>query len=214
MFTGIIQAKGEVESIQVQGEKARIRIKAGPLAGQVKRGDSISVSGVCLTAVLTRSGSIEFDVVTTTLNRSRLKSLGRGHKVNLEPALRLSDPLGGHLVSGHVDGVGRIRALDKKPGEWRFRIDALKEVMDFLVERGSVAVDGISLTVARLLPDGFEVAVIPTTWEETTLGEARVGDLVNLEGDMIGRWVAKYMDKIGGKNPSMLDKLRDEGFLE
>lgn len=214
MFTGIIQAKGEVESIRVQGEKARIRIKAGSLAGQVKRGDSISVSGVCLTVVLTRSGSIEFDVVTTTLNRSRLKDLGRGRKVNLEPALRLSDPLGGHLVSGHVDGVGRIRALDKHPGEWRFRIDAPKEVTDFLVERGSVTVDGISLTVARLLPDGFEVAVIPTTWEETTLGEARVGDPVNLEGDMIGRWVAKYMDKLGGGDSSMMNKLRDEGFLE
>jgi len=213
MFTGIIQEIGEVESISYSGDKAKISLKVGKLAEDVKIGDSVSVSGVCLTAVSVKPGALEFDAVTTTLKLTFLNELKRGDRVNLEGALRFGDPLGGHLVSGHVDGVGRIRGVDRRPGETRFRIDASIEMMENLIERGSVAINGISLTVAKIHTDGFEVAIIPHTLSETTLATAREGDKVNLEGDMIGRWVMKCVAKIQGKGKITYDKLRDEGFL-
>lgn len=213
MFTGIIQGVGEIEQITLQGGKARLRIRVGDLVDKVELGDSVCVSGVCLTAVDFGAESIEFDVIKTTLDRTRLGKLGRGSKVNLEPALRLADRLGGHLISGHIDGVGTFKKIKEGTEEWRFGIDAPPEVMPYLIPRGSVALDGISLTMADLLPGGLEVSIIPHTLEATTLIYARVGDPVNLEGDMIGRWVAKYMGRIQGQGGVTLDKLRDEGFF-
>ncbi|MFH2000854.1 MAG: riboflavin synthase [Planctomycetota bacterium] len=212
MFTGIIQGVGEIEQITLKGGQARLRIWVGDLIQEVKTGDSVAVSGVCLTAVAFVAQSIEFDVIKTTLDRTRLGKLGRGSKVNLEPALRLSDRLGGHLVSGHIDGVGTFRKISQGSEEWRFTVDAPSEVMPYLIDRGSVALDGISLTVAHLLPQGFEVSIIPHTLKETTLGTVRVNDPVNLEGDMIGRWVAKYLTRIEGGEGLTMDKLREEGF--
>jgi riboflavin synthase len=212
MFTGIVQGLGRVESITISGNKARIKIHCGALAARVSSGDSVSVSGVCLTATSIEREEVAFDAVATTLSKTRLGRLKRGDKVNLELALKLGDPLGGHLVYGHVDGLGTIRAVDRQPGEVRIRIEAPSEVMDYLVVRGSVALDGISLTVAKLLSNGFEVAVIPFTLKETTLVEAKAGDPVNLEGDMIGRWVAKYVNRVEGGEGSTIEKLREEGY--
>ena len=212
MFTGIIQETGEIESIAVKGKKARIRSKAPGLAKEVKKGDSVSVSGVCLTAVEILPGSLEFDAVTTTLDRTSLKGLSRGSKVNLEPALRFGDPVGGHLVSGHVDCVGTVKTVKRLTGETRFKIGAPDEVMQYLVERVSVAVDGISLTVAKLFKDAFEVAVIPHTLSSTTLAQAKAGDTVNLEGDMMGRWVEKHLQRMQKGGKLTFDKLRNEGF--
>jgi riboflavin synthase len=212
MFTGIIQGVGEVDSFETAGEKARIVLKVGDLAGRVSPGDSVSVSGVCLTAVNIQGTRIHFDAVKTTLAKTTLNQLRRRDHVNLETALRVGDPLGGHLVYGHVDGVGTLRSLNKKTGEVRIRIDAPEEVLSYLVERGSVAVDGISLTVASVHADGFEIAVIPYTLAETTLKDAHKGDRVNLEADMIGRWVKKYLDRMKGARGITLERLRDEGY--
>lgn len=215
MFTGIVQHKGRIESVAMRGEQARIRVTAPPdMTGALRKGDSVSVSGVCLTAVEIGSDWIEFDAVATTLKRTRLLDLTRGQRVNLEPALRLGDPLGGHLVSGHVDGVGTVRAVERKPGEWRLTVQCPAEVLPFLVERGSVALDGVSLTVASLGRDCLEVAVIPHTFEYTTLGEAKAGDPINLEADMIGRYVAKYLGAVQGKGEITWDKLAREGFVK
>jgi riboflavin synthase len=213
MFTGIIQRIGILESIVSQGERARLRIRMGELAAKVALGDSVAVSGVCLTAVENQGEVVAFDVVKTTLGRTRLGVLNSGDPVNLELALRLSDRLGGHLISGHIDGVGKIRSVDKKPEEWRFAIDAPAEVTDGMIDRGSVALDGISLTVAAIRPGGFEVAIIPHTLENTTLKTATAGDPVNLECDMIGKWVAKYMEGLRGGGGITYDKLMDEGFI-
>ncbi|MHC4943495.1 MAG: riboflavin synthase [Planctomycetota bacterium] len=213
MFTGIIQKVGVLESIISQGERARLRVRTGAMAGEVEIGDSVSISGVCLTAVEIQGEVVAFDVVKTTMSRTRLGALTSGDPVNLELALQLSDRLGGHLISGHIDGVGKIRNIDKKPEEWRFSIDAPEEVTANMIERGSVALDGISLTVAAMRPGGFEVAIIPHTLENTTMARASAGDPVNLECDMIGKWVARYMEGLQPGRGITYDKLRDEGFI-
>ena len=212
MFTGIILAVGEVESMAIRGTQARIRVKTDSIWQEVRLGDSVAVAGVCLTVVHVAEGALEFDAVTTTLNRTRLHALKVGDRVNLEPALRLGDALGGHLVSGHVDGVGTVKAVLRKPGETRFRIGAPREVNDFIMIRGSVAVDGISLTVAETHGGGFEVAVIPHTLSATTLAATREGDAVNLECDMIGRWVARFVKDTGSDGGLTWDRLKEEGY--
>jgi len=215
MFTGLVQQLGIVESAAASGSKVRLVLKLGEMARDVAIGDSVLVSGVCLTAETIEGRTAAFDVVRETVKKTILFDLRKGDKVNLELALRLNDRLGGHLVSGHVDGVGRIRFLRKSPGEWRLAVDAPPEVMGFLVEKGSVAVDGISLTVASLSTRGFEVAVIPHTAAVTTLADARVGGRVNLEGDMIGRWVARFLSNAAGDETSELsEKLRQSGFFQ
>ena len=149
----------------------------------------------------------------TTLERTRLGALKSGAPVNLELALKLDDRLGGHLVSGHVDGVGRIRSIDKRPEETRITVEAPESVMEYMIERGSVAIDGISLTVAKVHPSSFEVAIIPHTLEMTTLSIAAKGDPVNLESDMIGKWVARHVRNLQGKGGITYDKLSEEGFI-
>jgi len=213
MFTGIIQEKGEVRSLAVSGNRARLRLRASALAPKVKIGDSVAVSGVCLTAVSIEGEDLEFDMVKTTLDRTALKRLKRGSLVNLELALRLNDRLGGHMVSGHIDAVGRISKIERRPEEWRFRVDAPREVLDQTIPRGSIAIDGISLTVAELREGSFEVAVIPHTLETTTLAHAAEGDPVNLECDLIGKWVARHLN-VAKEGPSGLtmEKLWEEGY--
>jgi riboflavin synthase len=215
MFTGLVQQLGTVEGVGASGSKLRLGLDLGEMARNVAIGDSVMVSGVCLTAEWIDGSIVFFDVVRETVSRTILSDLRKGDKVNLELALRLNDRLGGHLISGHVDGVGRIKSLRKTPGEWRLAVDAPPEVMRYLVEKGSVAVDGISLTVAALSARGFEVAVIPHTAAVTTLAQARVGGRVNLEGDMIGRWVARFLTCAAGNEKSELsEKLRKSGFFQ
>jgi riboflavin synthase len=215
MFTGLVQNVSSVENVNFSGSKVRIQLDLGLMAEEVAVGDSVMVSGVCLTATSVKGAVVHFDVVKETVGRTTLSRLRPGDNVNTELALRLSDRLGGHLVSGHVDSVGTIRSIRKTPGEVRLTVDAPPDVMRYLVEKGSVAIDGISLTLASLSEGAFEVAVIPHTLAATTLKHAREGDRVNLEGDMIGRWVARFLvDMAKDGQGDLTARLRKSGFLE
>jgi riboflavin synthase len=182
VFTGIVREVGAVEAV---GPKLRVR--APTTAAQTRIGDSVAISGVCLTTVAVDDGVLGFDVVAETLRRSTLGRLAVGEGVNVEPALRAGDPLGGHFVQGHVDGVGRIRARTDEGLE----IEAATELLRYCVEKGSIAVEGVSLTIAALGESSFSVALVPHTLAATTLGGASAGDEVNLEVDMLAKYVER-----------------------
>ncbi len=211
MFTGLVQMVGHVEGVEPSAGKVRLKLQLGELAQDIAVGDSVMVLGVCLTATQIDQGTVLFDVVRETVDRTTLSRLRIGSKVNIELALRLKDRLGGHLVSGHVDGVGRIGSIRKSSADVRLAVDAPAAVMRFLVEKGSVAIDGISLTIASLTARSFEVAVIPHTLEATTLKDARTGDRVNLEGDMIGKWVAKILSGSATRKSGDLSEILRKG---
>jgi riboflavin synthase len=192
VFTGLITDIGVVDSVTTGESGARLRIRT-ELARELSVGDSVAVSGACLTAAAVDGGAFEVDVMNQTLERTSLGSLRQGSKVNLELPLRLSDRLGGHMVQGHVDGTGRIAEASEDGFARRLRVEVPAELRRYLVERGSVAVDGISLTVAALGDGGFEVSLVPETLERTTLGEAGPGTVVNLELDMIARYVERLV---------------------
>ena len=193
MFTGLVAAKGTVESAERSGDGVRLTV-ATDLAGELARGDSVAVNGVCLTAVDIGSGSFRADVVQETLERSSLGPLGEGDPVNLELPLRAGDRLGGHMVQGHVDGTGTIDSSGEDGFGRRLRVACGTELLRYIVEKGSVAVDGVSLTVASVDDEAFEIALIPETLERTTLGDAAPGRTVNLEVDIL----AKYVEKLHG----------------
>ena len=193
MFTGIVREQGRVVSADDAGAGVRLVVDAPATARQAAVGDSVSISGVCLTVTEASDGTLGFDVVHETLRRSALGALAPGTTVNVEPALRAGDPLGGHYVQGHVDGVGRIRAIEPEGEGRRVWIDAPPELARYLVEKGSVAVDGVSLTVAALDDDGFAVALIPHTLAVTTLGARGPGDPVNLEVDVLAKYVERLV---------------------
>jgi riboflavin synthase len=185
MFTGLVEQMGEVQSA---GTRLSVRT---PLAAELARGDSIAVNGVCLTAVDITGDAFEADVMEETLARSTLGRLAEGERVNLELALRLGDRLGGHFVQGHVDATGRILEIEVREHSRVLLIGAPPEIMRFIVEKGSIAVDGVSLTVAQVDGKGFTVSLIPETLERTTLGSAVEGDPVNLEVDMLAKYAVK-----------------------
>jgi len=193
MFTGIIEELGSVRSIEERGENARIVISAGLVTEGTNHGDSISVNGVCLTALDVRPDSFAADVSKETLQRSTLGSLRPGSPVNLERAVTPATRLGGHIVQGHVDARGRFTAVEDHGESWTVRISYPKEIGRYLVFKGSVAVEGISLTIAGLSDDQFEVAIIPKTWEVTNLSHLKPGDEVNLEVDIIGKYIEKLL---------------------
>jgi len=193
MFTGIVREQGQVVSAEAGGAGVRLVVDAPVTAGAVAVGDSVSISGVCLTVTAAANGSLAFDVVHETLNRTAFGDLAPGTPVNVEPALRAGDPLGGHYVQGHVDGVGRIRRIDPEGDGRRVWIDPPSELERYLVEKGSVAIDGVSLTVAQLDESGFAVALIPHTLAVTTLGGLAAGDLVNLEVDVLAKYVERLV---------------------
>ena len=183
MFTGIVLEAGRVASF----EDGRLVVETSVGA---EIGDSVALDGVCLTVVAARNGMLEFDVVPETLSRAK-PFLGR---VNVEPALRAGDPLGGHYVQGHVDAVGRVRSVAAEGGELRVTIEAPPEVLRYCVEKGSITVDGVSLTIAGLAPDAFVVALVPHTVEITTLGELVPGSQVNLETDVLAKYVERAFE--------------------
>ena len=190
VFTGIVERAGAVRAVQRTGAGLRIRVDLGPLARGCRRGESISVAGVCLTLVgKPLRGAGAFDIVAETLDRTTLGSLRRGSRVNLERALRVGDRLGGHFVQGHVDGVGTVRSFTGGSGDRTLSVAAPRAVRAHLVPRGSVTVDGVSLTVAGLDARGFSVALVPQTLEVTTFAALRRGSCVNLEADLLGKWV-------------------------
>ena len=193
MFTGIVEELGEVVGWEDQGDAARVTV-AGPLVtSDAGHGDSIAVNGVCLTVVEHGEGRFTADVMRETLVRSSLGALGVGSRVNLERALRLSDRLGGHLVQGHVDGTGEVLAVTPAEHWTVMAVSLPAELSRYVVEKGSITLDGVSLTVSAVRDDALEVSLIPTTLELTNLGRKAVGDLVNLEVDVTAKYVERLL---------------------
>jgi riboflavin synthase alpha subunit len=194
MFTGIISERGRVLATEndSSGVGLRLRIGAAKTAARTKPGDSIAVAGCCLTATAVDNGSLEFEAVPETIARSNLGRLSEGAEVNLEPAVRAGEPLGGHFVQGHVDGLGRVRSLEPEGDGARLRLDLAPELLRYCVEKGSLAVDGVALTVASLDDEAVEIALVPFTLEHTTLSSLAHGDEVNVEVDLL----AKYAERL------------------
>jgi riboflavin synthase len=197
VFTGIVRELGLVAGVVgVDGGEGgvRLRIAAPQTAGSgVALGDSVAIGGVCLTVVAIEGSEISFDAVPETMRRTALGRLAAGEEVNVEPALRAGEPLGGHVMQGHVDGTGSVRSVEREGGGKRIWIDAAQDMLRYCVEKGSVAVDGVSLTVAELDDAGFAVALIPHTLTETTLGGLVTGDTVNLEVDVLAKYVERLL---------------------
>jgi riboflavin synthase len=194
VFTGLIADLGRVEGIERSGDGARLRI-ATALASELRRGDSVSVNGVCLTAIDVDGGWFAAEAMNETLVRSSLGALQSGSNVNLELPLRAGDRLGGHVVQGHIDGVGRVVERGGDGFAVRVRIHAPSEVLSYVVEKGSIAVDGVSLTVAELDHESFTVSLIPETLERTNLGSVQPRQAVNLEVDVLAKYVEKAVSR-------------------
>ena len=193
MFTGLIEETGVLESVRKGARSAVLRIRASKVTDGLKTGDSVAVNGVCLTAVTCDSTGFTADVMHETLRRSSLGSLAPGSRVNLERAMPADGRFGGHMVAGHVDGTGIIRAIKKDDNAVWYTISAEPKVLRYIVEKGSIAIDGISLTVAAVTEKDFSVSVIPHTAAVTTLSERKAGDAVNLENDIVGKYVEKLL---------------------
>lgn len=194
MFTGIVEEVGVVEAIEPLDQASRIRIRGPIVTSDVKPGDSISVNGVCLTVVEPAAGVFSADVMAETLSRSSLAAIEVGVAVNLERAARVDSRLGGHIVQGHVDGVGCISGIQEQENWTLMTIGIPAELSRYLVEKGSITVDGVSLTVVSVTPSEFVISLIPTTLAETTLGSKAPGDTVNLEVDVIAKYVEKMLE--------------------
>ena len=217
MFTGIIEETGIVKSVVRSTGSAAITVKAHKVLEETRRGDSINTNGVCLTVTSNDSSSFTVDVSTETLQKTNLGQLKPGDRVNLERALRLSDRLGGHIVSGHIDDTGRITQVRKESNTTWITVTTAPQWFRYIVGKGSVAVDGISLTVASVGNEAFTVAVIPLTETETTLSGKKAGDTVNIECDVIGKYVERLLQKEKKSYPeSNLDEnyLKEHGFID
>jgi riboflavin synthase len=217
MYTGIIEELGQVRSIEKRGEGARLIVEARTVTEGTREGDSIAVNGVCLTAIDVRAGSFSADGSRETLQRSTLGTLRAGSPVNLERAVTPSTRLGGHIVQGHVDGRGHFLNATEHGGSWTVRIAYPPEMARYLVFKGSVSVEGISLTVAALTDEYFEIAIIPKTWDVTNLSRLRPNDEVNLEADIIAKYVERILtvaSNVKGEGSSSLtiEKLAELGY--
>ena len=214
MFTGIIEELGKIQSLEKRGDGAKIRISAKIVTKETNEGDSIAVNGVCLTALEISGNSFSADVSQETLNRSTLESLQVGSSVNLERAVTPSTRLGGHIVQGHVDARGNFSGATQNGDFWTVRISYPKEIGQYLVYKGSISVEGISLTIANLTDEYFEIAVIPKTWALTNLSTLKNGDSVNLEADVIAKYVERIM--LYGKKESgiTMEKLIEMGYAK
>ena len=198
MFTGIIETVGCVARVEAQGEKTRLAIEAPAVTDGLPIGASVAVNGTCLTVVAVSASQVVFEVVRETLDRSSLGDLRTGSRVNLERGLRADGRLDGHIVQGHVDGTGRVRAIERHGDDVRFAVDCEPEFAALLVPKGSIAIDGVSLTLVQVGVAGFDVALIPHTLVATNLADRQPGDRVNLEADVLGKYVQKYLERIHG----------------
>jgi riboflavin synthase len=196
MFTGIIGELGRVEAIEASDDGAQLRIRAG-LASELRSGDSVAVNGACLTATSAGNGSFEADVMHQTLSLTTLGDLDAESAVNLELPLRVTDRLGGHVVQGHVDGTATVLDISDDGFAKRLRLEIPEELRTYVVERGSIAIEGVSLTVSALTDTGLEVSLIPETLERTTLGGLEAGDRVNVECDVLARYVQRQVSATG-----------------
>lgn len=218
MFTGLVEELGILREMRRGPHSALLTINAQKIPADLKIGDSVSVNGVCLTVTAFDNQSITADVMAETLDKSNLGDLKPGDRINMERALRLGDRLGGHLVSGHIDGVGTIIKKETFDIAVLITISALAEVMRYIIKKGSVAVDGTSLTVVDRREEMFTVSLIPHTAHATTLGHKDVGQTVNLEGDMIGKYVEQLLKfqqhkEFGGKSDVTMELLVKNGFV-
>lgn len=201
MFTGIIQRLGTVVDVKMHGAAGRITLKPNrPFDFPVHLGDSIAVNGACLTVAAFEGDGFRFDVLKETFDKTNLGEKGPGALVNLERALALGDTLGGHIVTGHVDGVGTVRRIDQVDRDWKFEIECAQNLLMLMVYKGSIALDGISLTVAELKDDAFVVHIIPHTLEETDMSQFKPGTKVNLESDILGKHVQRILEFGGGQD--------------
>lgn len=198
MFTGIIETVGRVAGVEAQGEKTRLAIEAAFVADGLPLGASVAVNGACLTVVAVTPRQVVFEAVRETLDRSSLGELRIGSRVNLERALRADGRFDGHIVQGHVDGTGRVRAIERQGDDVRFAVDCEPEFAAWLVPKGSIAIDGVSLTLVQVGAAGFDVALIPHTLVATNLADRQPGDRVNLEADVLGKYVQKYLERLHG----------------
>lgn len=213
MFTGIVRHVGTVESVSDAEGRRRLRVDCGPVATELGYGESVSVSGVCLTAAAIDPPSVEFDVGSETLSSTTLSDLRAGDRVNLEPALSTSGRLDGHIVQGHVDGVAAVADIHRAE-PWKMVFSTSRDLAGWMVPKGSVAVDGVSLTLTEVTGDTFAVALIPTTLEQTTLGGLEVGEKVNVETDILGKYVRRYLEGLSHATGGLtLEKLKEQGFV-
>ena len=215
MFTGIIEDRGKVLRVEYKGQERRITIEWPLDLTEVQLGDSININGVCLTVVEKREQEIRFDLSQETLQKTGLGDLKEGDPVNLERALRLTDRLGGHIVTGHIDGIGVIGEKRKERDFLRLMIRIPESVSRYVVQKGSIAIDGISLTVNEWKGNEIQMTLIPYTIEKTTLRDKKVGDRVNVEADILGKYVEKVLER-GDKKSGQVDLsfLKEHGFVK
>lgn len=213
MFTGLIVEMGNVVSLKQRSNCAILSLKSHDVASASKIGDSVSVNGVCLTVVSKRNNCLSFDLSKETLLSTNLGNLKTGDAVNLEPSLSPFSKIGGHFVTGHVDGVGKIRSKTTLGDMSKIKIQVPRNIMAFIVEKGSVAVDGISLTIVDVLKNAFTVVIIPHTAKLTTIGFKGVNDTVNIEVDIIGKYVAKFLKRDRDTDAGFMRILTEKGYL-
>jgi riboflavin synthase alpha subunit len=197
VFTGIVRERGRVVGFDRDEERLSLDVEAAQTVAGLSVGDSVSIAGVCLTAESVQGGRVTLHAVPETLVRTTLGALRVGDEVNVEPALRAGEPLGGHHVQGHVDGVGRVQSVEAEGDGLRVFVEAPPEILRYCVEKGSIAVDGVSLTVAELAEDAFAVALVPHTLQATTLGSLQPGDEANLEVDVLAKYVERLLETGG-----------------
>lgn len=213
MFTGIIESICTVKTARPSRGGMLLELDLCSLAADAKLGDSIAVNGACLTITKLAGQIAGFDISSETLEKSTLSSLRSGSKVNAERAMRADGRFGGHIVQGHIDATGKIKKIEKKGDFWQFVFESPKEIQDFLIPKGSIAVDGVSLTIADIEKNNFDVAIIPATFGSTIFKNYKVGDLVNIETDIICRIVKKQLENIlPTKSNLRIDKLKEMGF--
>jgi riboflavin synthase len=214
LFTGLILEMGEILSVKRRSGGAILSLKSKEVAAAAKQGASISVNGVCLTLINTNNNILSFDLSEETLRSTNLGSLKTGDAVNLEPSLSFDSKIGGHFVTGHVDAAGKIRSKVNIGDMVKVEIEAPVNVINFLVEKGSVAVDGISLTVVDILKNSFTVMIIPHTAKLTTIGFKGPGDTVNIEADILGKYVARFLNRDKNRDSRFMNTLMEEGYTK
>ncbi len=215
MFTGIVEDRGQVLRVEYRGIGRRLVVEFPSHLTDVQLGDSININGVCLTIVEIKGRSISFDLSPETIEKTTLGELKEGDWLNIERALRLTDRLGGHIVTGHIDGIGLITEKREEKDFLRLRINIPKDISKYTVQKGSIAIDGVSLTINECIESNIEITLIPYTLEKTTLKERRVGDRVNVEADILSKYIEKLLSLKGQSREGLdISFLKEHGFIE